>query len=89
MSSQGAKTSPSLNTTVGRRRQGIPMGQNKREGEGPAQAMPRPIFTRRAPAQAAHADAPRPACLPPPWAHTLAGITQGLAESSLPEIERE
>lgn len=87
--SQRAKTSPSLNATVGRCRQGILMGQNKREGEGPAHAMPRPIFTRRAPAPPAHADAPQPACSTPPQAHTLPGITRGLAESSLPEIERE
>lgn len=65
------------------------MGQNKREEEGPAHAMPRPVFTRRAPAPPAHADTPQPACSTPPRAHTLAGITRGLAESGLPEIESE
>lgn len=48
ITSQGAERSPSLNTSRGRCRQGIPMGQNKREREGPAHAMPRPIFIWRA-----------------------------------------
>ncbi|XP_037238369.1 uncharacterized protein LOC119145794 [Falco rusticolus] len=86
---QGGKTHPSLNTTMGRCRQDILMGQNKREGEGPVHAMPRPILPRRALALPAHADTPQPACSMPPWAHTLAGITRGLAESCLPEIKRE
>lgn len=87
--SQGAKTSPCLNTTVGRCRQGILTEQNKREGEGPARAMPWPVFTWRASAPPAHAGAPQLTCSTPPWAQTLAGITRGLAESSLPEIERK
>lgn len=48
ITSQGAERSPSLNTSRGRCRQGILMGQNKREREGPAHAMPRPIFIWRA-----------------------------------------
>lgn len=66
ITSQGAERSPSLNTSGGRCRQGILMGQNKREREGRAHAMPRPIFIWRAGARRC-----TPACMldPSPGSH--------------------